>query len=152
MPTRDRPRPAPFITGLAGGVIVALIGVWLAVAPFASGYQPDGADWVDPTAVGVATGVVLAVLGLATAAVIGLALRDELCHRGLAPQPRATAGRDAHESDDVAREDTTALEAVLAPLATALLNDLRNGDGDHRPGPEAPDPRTAPRSGDDQPA
>ena len=152
MPTGDRPRPAPFITGLAGGVIVALIGVWLAVAPFASGYQPDGADWVDPTAVGVATGVVLVGLGIATAAVIGLALRDELRHRGLAPQPSAAAGRDAHESDDVAREDVTELEAVLAPLATALLNDLRNGDSDRHPDPQAPDPGTAPRSGDGHPA
>lgn len=151
MPTRDRPRPAPFITGLAGGVIVALIGVWLAVAPFATGYQPDGADWVDPTAVGVATGVVLVGLGIATTAVIGLALRDELRRRGLAPQPTATAGwDDADEPDDDAREDTTELEAVLAPLATALLNDLRNGDGDHHP--EAHDPPTPPRPGDDQPA
>src|SRR5690606_23469073 len=61
--TPDRLRPAPYLAGLAGAAAVALTGVWLVVAPFAVGYQPDGADWVDATIIGVATGAGLIVLG-----------------------------------------------------------------------------------------
>lgn len=132
MTSREQPRPAPFITGLAGGVSVALVGVWLALAPFATGYQPDGADWVDPTVVGVATGVALMALGLGAAVATGLALREELRRRGLAPEPAADAGwGDAEAPVEPTRHDSSDLETVLAPLATALLEDLRNGDGEH---------------------
>lgn len=143
MPRPDRLRPAPFITGLAGGLTVALVGTWLAVAPFATGYQPDGADWVDATVVGVATGGLLIVVGLATAAVIGVALRDEMRDRGLAPEPsRPAEWEDPDEPDDATRPDATELETVLAPLATALLEDLRNGHEPDASDGDASDPGT----------
>ena len=148
MPSPDRLRPSPFITGLAGGLTVALIGAWLAVAPFAAGYQPDGADWVDATRVAVATGGLLIALGVAAATVIGLALRDEMRRRGLAPEPSAPEERDdPDELDDAwpqAPADPAELQQLLAPLATALLEDLRNGHERQASDEGAPDPGTSP--------
>lgn len=136
MPTSDRVRPAPYIAGLAGASAVALAGVWLVIAPFASGYQPDGADWVDATLVGVASGAALILLGLVTMIVLVRALRAEARRRGITPRTvEQTATGDEPPSDDEAPDDLADepadLEAVLAPLAAALLEDLRNGH-EHR--------------------
>jgi hypothetical protein len=136
MTTSDRLRPAPFIAGFAGAVAVALTGVWLLVAPFAVGYQPEDAEWVDATIVGVATGGALVVLGLVLVLVIATALRDEVRRRGLGPnsqlEPLPTEPHDERGPDD--GEDLAAgptdLASVLAPLAAALLEDLRNGHED----------------------
>jgi hypothetical protein len=155
VPTPDRLRPAPFIAGFAGGAIVTLIGIWLAVAPFAVGYQPDGADWVDATIIGVATGVALIVLGLVTIVVLAVGLRDEARRRGLAPTTSAAAGElepepvdpGDHDPSEPADLETVDLETVLAPLAAALLEDLRNGHVDHT-GPTHP----AASPADDRPA
>lgn len=142
MPTPDPLRPAPYIAGLAGACAVTLIGVWLIVAPFAVGYQPDGADWVDATLVGVATGAALVVLGLVTMVVLAGALRDEARRRGIAPgaaveptpDDRSSAGGEVEDEPDVDEpaDEPADLEAVLAPLAAALLEDLRNGHEDRR--------------------
>lgn len=135
MPTSDRLRPAPFIAGLAGGITVTLTGIWLAVAPFAVGYQPDGADWVDATIVGVATGAGLVLVGLVTLVVVARALGAEVRRRGLAPTHRSEPD-DHAEPDPVDDEQPPAspddLETILASLATALLADVR--DGHHAPG------------------
>lgn len=134
MKTPDRLRPAPYLAGLAGAAAVALTGVWLVVAPFAVGYQPDGADWVDATIIGVATGAGLIVLGLVTGIVLATALRAEARRHGLLPASDLEAaptdplvdGSGDQDTDDPAAGPAD-LESVLAPLAAALLEDLRNG-------------------------
>jgi hypothetical protein len=136
MPTPDRLRPTPFIAGFAGATCVILIGIWLVAAPFAVGYQPDGAEWVDATIIGVATGAGVILFGLATLLVVARALRAEVRRRGLAPgaQPAPTdgdAGADADDEQHVAQPAD--LDTVLATLAAALLEDVRSGHHDETP-------------------
>lgn len=135
MSTTEHRRPAPFITGLAGATIVTLIGVWLVVAPFAVGYQPDGAEWVDATIVGVASGVTLILLGLLALLSSGRALRAEA--RGRSRSPAVPGSADAErEADAVAAADqphpahTGDLNTILALLAAALLEDVQDGRTD----------------------
>jgi hypothetical protein len=133
VPTPDPLRPAPYIAGLAGAAVVALTGVWLVIAPFAVGYQPDGADWVDATVIGVVTGAALIVLGLVTLVVLATAIRAEAHRRGLLPTLDGEAGPNGRaddapsDHDDELAPSPADLESVLAPLAAALLEDLRNG-------------------------
>jgi len=145
MPIPDRLRPTPFIAGLAGASTVILVGVWLIIAPFAVGYQPDGADWADTTIIGVATGTAVILLGLLTLLVVGGALRAELRRRGLAPSARTepTDGDAAVAGDDDQQPPIHAgdLDTVLASLAAALLQDVR--DGHHDPNPDRTPPSTA---------
>lgn len=137
MPTPDRLRPTPFIAGLAGATSVILIGIWLMAAPFAVGYQPDGADWVDATIIGVATGAGVILLGLVTLLIVAGALRAEVRRRGLAPnvQPAPTDSDADVDGEDDQQPPIHAgdLDTVLASLAAALLEDVR--DGHHDPSP-----------------
>jgi hypothetical protein len=124
-PGPHRLTPGAHLAGIAGGAVVALTGVWLLTAPFAFGYQPDGADWVEATSVGVVTGLGLLAAGLAVVGLLAAALRDDLAAHGLAktkPAGRHTAPEPA--AGDPASA-TTDLEHVLVPLAAALLEDLR---------------------------
>ena len=137
MPTADRLRPTPFIAGLAGAVVVMLIGVWLLIAPLAVGYQPEGADWVDATFIGVATGAALLLLGLLTLFVVAGALRAEVRRHGLTPSARAepTDGDADVDGDDDQQPPIQAgdLDTVLASLAAALLEDVRDGQESREP-------------------
>ena len=141
----DRLHPVPFIAGLAGASTVILVGVWLVVAPFAVGYQPDGADWVDATIIGVATGAAVILFGLLALLVVGSALDGEVRRRGLAPNVRT----EPIDGDvDVDGEDDRQLpieagdlDTVLASLAAALLEDVR--DGHHGPDPDSTSPSQA---------
>ena len=93
----------------------------------------------------MATGGLLVVVGVAAAAVIGLALRDEMRRCGLAPQPSTPEEPD--ELDDAwpqAPADPAELQQLLAPLATALLEDLRNGHERQASDGGAPNPGTPP--------
>jgi hypothetical protein len=130
--------PGPLIGGLAGAAGVVAAGVWLLLAPFASGYQPSGADWVDATAVGVVTGGVLVLLGLATGGVLVAGLRAQAVQRGLlqssAPSERTETEEAPPEPVAATTEhpsDQTDLAAVLAPLAAALLEDVRDRRNGH---------------------
>ncbi len=95
MPTPDRLHPAPFI---AGATTVTLIGVWLVVAPFAVGYQPEGAEWADATIIGVVSGGAVTLLGLLALLVAFGALRGEVRRRGLAPSIRPEPAQRDRES------------------------------------------------------
>lgn len=131
MPTADRLRPTPFIAGLAGAIAVMLIGIWLFIAPFAVGYQPEGADWVDATIIGIATGAAVTLLGLLALSVVAGALRVEVRRQGLAPTVRSSPadGDAAVDGDDDQQPPIQAgdLDTVLASLAAALLEDVRDG-------------------------
>jgi hypothetical protein len=133
VPTPDRLRPAPYVAGLAGAAAIALTGVWLIIAPFAVGYQPEGADWIAATLIGVATGAALIVLGLVTLIVLATTIRAEAHRRGLLPTSDVGAGPTERPDEALSGHDDELaagpadLESVLAPLAAALLEDLRNG-------------------------
>lgn len=137
MPIADRLRPTPFIAGLAGATSVILIGIWLIAAPFAVGYQPDGADWVDATIIGVATGAGVILLGLVILLVVAGALRAEVRRRGLVPnvQPDSTDSDPEADGDDDQQPPIQAgdLDTILATLAAALLEDVRDGHQDREP-------------------
>jgi len=53
--------------GSAGVLAVFAGGLWLVAAPFALGYQPQGAGWTGATRIDVITGGLLAVAGFAGA-------------------------------------------------------------------------------------
>ncbi|MGH3319497.1 MAG: hypothetical protein ACRDN9_04840 [Streptosporangiaceae bacterium] len=69
-------------------VVLAGVGVWLIVAPFAVGYQPRGASWVPATHGDVIAGSVLLGVSLITlGGVVALALRARM------RRPAATTSR-----------------------------------------------------------
>jgi hypothetical protein len=73
-PSPARPRPHAPAAALAGLVLLALTGAWLAAAPFllgahGPGDQRRGAAWTAATRVDVSTGV--AVTAVAVAALLG---------------------------------------------------------------------------------
>lgn len=136
MSTPDRFRPAPYLAGLAGAAAVGITGVRLVVAPFAVGYQPEGADFVDATIIGVATGAALTVLGLVAVIVLATGVRAEAARRGLfaAPEREQSSTSDALSGDDDGSVDEALdLQTVLASLSAALLEDLRDGHEAPRP-------------------
>jgi len=56
--------------------ITGVTGIWLAVAPFLTSYQPTGDPWITATTHHVATGTALAVISLAAVlTIIGGALK-----------------------------------------------------------------------------
>lgn len=120
---------------LAGAVVASLglmAGLWLMLAPFALGTQPEGKDWTDPTITQFFTGLGFAAVGLIGVLAFVAALRAELIARGLVtvrvpapepqPEPQAAAA-------PVADQDLTAL---LAPLAAALVEEMeQRGNAPH---------------------
>jgi hypothetical protein len=116
------------LTGLAG----LAAGGWLIAAPFALGYQPENANWVDATKVDFITGIVLAVLALAIIVVFALAARERLFELGAltrrvrpeydAPTPAAAAAAPAGTTG-------TDLQALLAPLIAAMTADQQAAAG-----------------------
>ena len=50
--------------GMAASLIIFLAGGWLILAPFALGYQPYGADWVNQTTIDFVTGIAVAAVAL----------------------------------------------------------------------------------------
>lgn len=58
--------------------ITGVAGIWLAVAPLITSYQPTGALWITAITHHVATGTVLAVISLAAALTINGGVRSAL--------------------------------------------------------------------------
>lgn len=61
----SHPRARAPIAALVGLMLLALLGGWLAAAPFALGEQRRGAPWDAATCTDVATGGTLAAVALA---------------------------------------------------------------------------------------
>lgn len=111
-----------YFIGIVGSLAGALAGAWLILASFALGYQPGGADWIDATKVDFFTGIVILLVSLAGAVAYALALREELKSRGIIESEAAYTARTAG-GGYAARQGE--LERVLLPLATAMLEDMR---------------------------
>ncbi|MFI6297661.1 hypothetical protein ACIBEJ_39130 [Nonomuraea sp. NPDC050790] len=115
------------IRKFAGAVTAALAllaGLWLMIAPFALGTQPEGADWTNTTTSEFFTGLGVAVVALAGALAFVAAIREELLARGLVtvrqrpaePEPAPAAPQGASSAE---------LATMLAPLVEALREDMR---------------------------
>ncbi len=133
-----RPPLAAATLGIIGAVVVLFAGGWLMLAPFALGYQPEGAEWADATVVDFWSGLGLAVLAF----VVGLVLVGDLVGRlraagAIAARPAADVGPPAGAVPG-APTPNDELVALIRPLVQALSR-----DADDRAAPPAP-PSTAP--------
>ncbi|SEG76989.1 hypothetical protein SAMN05444920_104437 [Nonomuraea solani] len=124
--------------GTVAASLAALAGLWLMIAPFALGTQPEGSDWTNATQSEFFTGLGVAVVGLAGAVSFALAIHEELVVRGLVvPKPRRTEPEPEPVPAAAAPQASSAeLATLLAPLVEALREDLNDRDlnntGEHR--------------------
>lgn len=105
------PRPPLTVHGLGliAATVAALAGGWLWLAPFALGYQADGAPWANATIADFVAGLVL--LGVGVLAFVAIAA-------GLAAQLRPTPVPDT--ALPAAAPGEPDLTALLRPLLAAL--------------------------------
>ena len=113
-----------YFIGIVGSLAGALAGAWLILAPFALGYQPAGADWIDATRVDFWTGIAVLAISLVGAVAYILALRKELKRRGIIESEAVHATR-TYGPPAGGYAPSGELERVLLPLATAMLEDMR---------------------------
>jgi hypothetical protein len=123
--------------GAVAASLAVLAGLWLMIAPFALGTQPENADWTDPTFSEFFTGLGVVVVGLVGVICFVMALREELVARGLVVvRPRVTEPEPEPEPSGP-QASSAELAALLAPLVEALREDLNN-TGEHRRNGKAP--------------
>lgn len=127
------------IRTFVGAVVAALAtlaGLWLMIAPFALGTQPEDADWTNATLTEFFTGLGVAVVGLAGAVAFALAIRETLVARGLVEPRRKPEPEPEPVVASVPPQVSSAeLAGLLAPLVEALREDLHHGpraSGEHR--------------------
>lgn len=113
MPVRSAHWSDAYVVGLVGALVTVLAGAWLAAAPFVFAYEPEGAEWVDATKVGVGAGVGLGLAGLVAGVLLAAGLRAELA-------VAASVG-----SMQPSRPGDDDLDRALVEVTTALLADLR---------------------------
>jgi len=138
------------IRRFAGALAAALgliAGLWLMLAPFALGTEPngiDGSDWSDPTITEFVTGIVVAAIGLIGLIAFAAALYDEVVRRNTArveapragesmPATAARAAADQGHAGGEARPGAPDTE-LLGPLVQALVEDLRTEQEPERAG------------------
>ena len=123
------PTLGKYLVGMGASLIIFLAGGWLILAPFALGYQPYGADWVNQTTADFATGIPVAVVALVAFAFFFASLLGSLRAAGV------LAARKPPEQAQAAFQPPTALALVpattqsdldrtLSTLAAALAADL----------------------------
>jgi hypothetical protein len=123
-----RPTLGKYLVGMGASLLLFLAGGWLILAPFALGYQPYGADWVNQTTADFATGipVVVALVGFAfffasllgalrAAGVLAARKPAEQAQAALQPQTALALVPATAQSD---------LDRTLSTLAAALAADL----------------------------
>ncbi|MBF8187320.1 hypothetical protein ITP53_16585 [Nonomuraea sp. K274] len=119
--------------GAVAAALAVLAGLWLMVAPFALGTQPEDSDWTDPTTTEFFTGLGVAVVGLVGVAAFVMAIYQDLVARGLVEVRQRQAEPEPAPEPVPATQETSSAElaALLAPLVEALREDLNNS-GEHR--------------------
>ncbi len=105
-----RPPLTVYALGLVAATVALLAGGWLLLAPFALGYQPDGADWADATVADFVAGLVLLGLGVIALAAFAASFAARL-RPARATVPATPAGAPAQDQE---------LVALLRPLLAAL--------------------------------
>jgi hypothetical protein len=131
---------AKHFVGIIGSLLGAFVGVWLLVAPSALAYQPEGADWADPTFVDFWTGLPLIVISVIGLILYSLGLTEELRNLGIL---RRRSYED-HPQRDVEAQTISpqqgSMEQSLVPLMAAMLQDMQ----EQRQRREAPDLEATP--------
>ena len=124
-----RPTLGKYVVGLGARLLIFLAGGWLILAPFALGYQPYGADWVNQTTADFTTGIPVAVVALVGFAFFFTSLVGALRAAGVlaARKPAEQAQAALQPQTALALVPATAqsdLDRTLATLAAALAADL----------------------------
>ncbi len=127
--------------GIIGALLGAFVGVWLLVAPTALAYQPEGADWADPTFVDFWTGLPLTVVSIVGLILYSLGLAEELRNRGILRRRtyEDAPSRDM-EAQTISSQRQSDVDQSLVPLTTAMLMDMQ----EQRQRREAPDTEDTP--------
>jgi hypothetical protein len=120
--------------GAVAAALAFMAGLWLMIAPFALGTQPENADWTDPTTSEFFTGLGVAVVGLIGVAAFVAAIHEELVVRGLVAVRQKQAEPEPEPVAPAPQGSSAELASLLAPLVEALREDLNNAGrgGDHR--------------------
>ena len=118
------------LVGAVASCLALLTGLWLILAPFALGIQPEDVDWKDETFTDVWSGIGLAVVGLIGVIIFAAALIQHLAERGLLqPRPARTdaapaAVSPAESATQAGANHSADLDQLLSPLVAALARDL----------------------------
>ncbi|MER7503703.1 hypothetical protein AB0L05_15175 [Nonomuraea pusilla] len=122
--------------GTVASVLALVAGLWLMIAPFALGTQPENADWTDPTTSEFFTGLVIAVVALAGALAFAASIYEDLVARGLVTVRRRPEPEPEPEPVPAAPQGASSAElaSLLAPLVEALREDMNKTAhaGEHR--------------------
>ncbi|MEV4390745.1 hypothetical protein [Nonomuraea sp. NPDC049607] len=121
--------------GAVAAALAVMAGLWLMIAPFALGTQPENADWADPTTTEFFSGLGVTVFGLVGVVGFVLAIHEELVVRGLVAVKQRVKPEPEPEPVPVAPQASSAeLASLLAPLVEALREDMHNPSrgGEHR--------------------
>ena len=110
----SRPSLGKYLVGMVTSLILFLAGGWLILAPFALGYQPYGADWVNQTTNDFATGIPVAVVALVGFAFFFASLLGALRAAGV------LTARKLAEQAQAALQPQTALALVPATAQSDL--------------------------------
>jgi hypothetical protein len=140
-PEDARPPHPPLVAsamGIVGAVFAMLVGGWLMLAPFALGYQPDGADWVDPTHADFWAGLGLLVLGAIVLIASVVDLVGRLRAAGAISTARPAPAAAAEPAGPPAPAPDDELTSLLKPLIAALGQDAERGTSHN--GSRAADP------------
>ncbi|MEV4059650.1 hypothetical protein [Nonomuraea dietziae] len=118
--------------GAVAAVLASLAGLWLMIAPFALGTQPESADWSNSTIMEFSTGLGVAVIGLAGAAAFAAAIYQNLVTRGLVTVRRRVPEPEPAPAPAPTGASSAELATMLAPLVEALREDLATTNGHRR--------------------
>lgn len=132
-PAAPRPPLVGSTMGVVGAVFAMFTGGWLMLAPFALGYQADGADWADPTYADFWAGLGLLALGVIVLAITVADLVGRLRAAGAIAtrqQPEQPAGPSATPGAPAPAQDDE-LASLLKPLIAALSQDTERPAANH---------------------
>ena len=115
-----------YFIGATGALLGALGGVWLMVAPFFLAYQPEGADWADPTFVDFWTGLLLLVVSVVGFAVFVVSLVGELRDRGIITRRVPVSYSQGQENG---QQGEAAIEQAITPLLAEMLKEMQQQRG-----------------------
>ncbi|MEV0234743.1 hypothetical protein [Nonomuraea sp. NPDC050786] len=117
--------------GTVAAALAVLAGLWLMIAPFALGTQPEDADWTNATQSEFFSGLVVAVVGLIGAICFVAAIYEELVARGLVVVRQRRPEPEPEPVPAAPQASSAELASLLAPLVEALREDL-NSSAEHR--------------------
>ena len=129
-----RPTPGKYLIGMVTSLILLLAGGWLILAPFALGYQHNGADWTSQTTNDFVTGIPVAVVALVSFLLFFFALLGALRAAGMlvarqrGQQAQVASAPVVYPSPTgvppAVASNQSDLDRTLSTLAAALAADL----------------------------